>query len=124
VADDLPPAQYLVMEVLAARARTGDDLWPFPSNLSTALRSLEDAGLVTVMHGSVPRSLRARLTEAGRIHSLEPGYVPPNGGIDRLRGALEGIAELAEKRAGIVPGMESIAVIARAALYEPGGDRG
>jgi hypothetical protein len=124
VAEDLPPTQYLVMEVLAARARTGDDLWPFPTSVKWALLALADAGLITVMHGNVPGSLRARLTEAGRKHSLKPDYAPPSGGIDRLRGALEGIAEFAEKRADTVPGMESIAIIARAALYEPGGDRG
>lgn len=75
--DDLPPTQYLVMEVLAARARTGEALWNFPSNLAVPLRALEDLGLVSVMHGVAPASLRARLTDAGRKHVLKPDYVTP-----------------------------------------------
>ena len=74
---DLPPTQYLVMEVLAARHRTGEQLWTFPSNLAVPLRALEDLGLVTVMHGITSGSLRARLTDAGRKHSLKSDYVSP-----------------------------------------------
>lgn len=118
---DLPPTQYLVMEVLAARARSGDDLWTFPSNLAVPLRALEDAALINVMHGVAPGSLRASLTEAGRHHCLKPDYVPPNGGIDLLRNALGYIAEFAEQRADLVSGMRSVADTARAALAKSGG---
>lgn len=75
--DDLRPTQYLIMEVLAARARTGEQLWTFPSNLAAPLRSLEARGLVSVMHGIAPGSLRARLTEAGRNETLKGDYVTP-----------------------------------------------
>lgn len=75
--DNLPPTQYLVMEVLAARARTGESLWTFPSNLAVPLRSLEQLGLVSVMHGVAPASLRARLTETGKSCVLKPDFVPP-----------------------------------------------
>jgi hypothetical protein len=78
---DLPPTQYLIMEVLAARARTGETLWTFPSNLAVPLRALEDLGLLSVMHGITSGSLRAQLTDAGREHSLKAGYFPPNGGL-------------------------------------------
>lgn len=74
---DLPPTQFLVMEVLAARARTGETLWTFPASLADALRRLEERGLISLMHGIAPASMRARLTEAGRKHSLKPDYVPP-----------------------------------------------
>lgn len=74
---DLPPTQYLIMEVLAARHRTGEHLWTFPSNLAVPLRALEDAELVLVMHGITSGTIRARLTEAGRKYVLKPGYVSP-----------------------------------------------
>lgn len=73
----LPPTQYLVLEVLAARARTGEYLWTFPSNLGPALRALESAGLISTMHGVAPASLRARLTDIGRSYVLKGDYVPP-----------------------------------------------
>jgi hypothetical protein len=75
--DQLPPTQYLILEVLAARARCGDDLWPFPTRLSASLRALEDAGLIAVMHGNVEKTRRAFLTEAGKAAALLDGYVPP-----------------------------------------------
>lgn len=75
--DDLPPTQYLIMEVLAARARTGEQLWTFPSNLRHALDALVRAGLIDVLNSPAPASLRARLTTAGRKHSLKPDYVTP-----------------------------------------------
>lgn len=76
--DALPPTQYLVMEVLAARARTGEPYWTFPSNLAIPLRALEGHGLVIVMHGVTQGTIRARLTETGRSAVLSPDYVPPN----------------------------------------------
>lgn len=96
---DLSPTQYLVMEVLAARARTGETLWAFPSNLAVPLRALEELGLISVMHGGTPAALRARLTEAGREQTLKPDYVTPvveiydtafdqiDGWLDEYRGA-------------------------------------
>lgn len=119
---ELPPTLYLIVEVLAARARTGDDLWSFPSTLALPLRHLEDRGLVSVMHGIAPASLRARLTEEGRKYSLRPGFTPANGGIDRLRRALTYIAEFAEERTDIVIGMGAIASTARKALGPEGAE--
>jgi hypothetical protein len=74
---ELPPTQYLVMEVLAARTRLGETLWPFPNSVSPALDALEKLGLISTMSGNQPYSRRARLTDAGREHSLKPGYLPP-----------------------------------------------
>lgn len=74
---DLPPTQYLIMEVLAARVRTGEQLWTFPSSLAVPLRALEARGLISVMHGVAPGSLRARLTELGRAETLKDDYVTP-----------------------------------------------
>jgi len=75
--DALPPTQYLVLEVLAARHRLGENLWPFRSTLAPALRRLEQLGLVWTMHGSVENTVRAGLTEAGRDAVLSSTYIPP-----------------------------------------------
>lgn len=76
--DRLPPTQYLVLEVLAARHRTGEQLWPFPSRVRPALVALEHLGLIQTMHGNVPHTLRARLTEPGLRAVISPTYVPPD----------------------------------------------
>lgn len=75
--DNLPPTQYLVLEVLAARHRLGEQLWTFPASVAPAIRALEQHGLVTLMNGIAPASIRALLTDEGRKHVLLPGYVPP-----------------------------------------------
>jgi len=75
--DTLPPTQHLVLEVLAARHRLGENLWPFRSTLAPALRGLEQLGLVWTMHGSVENTVRAGLTEAGRDAVLSSTYIPP-----------------------------------------------
>lgn len=75
--DDLPPTQYLILEILAARYRLGEELWTFPARLAAPLRDLQAAGLVSVMHGITERSLRASLTDAGRVSALGEGYVTP-----------------------------------------------
>jgi len=82
--DALPPTQYLVLEVLGARHRLGENLWPFRSTLAPALRGLEQLGLVWTMHGSVENTVRAGLTEAGKDAVLSSTYTPP---VFRLPGA-------------------------------------
>ncbi len=114
--DHLPPTQHLVMDVLAARYRLGERLWPFPVSVGPALRALERAGLIVVMHGVAERTLRARLTETGEREALSATYNPPNGGFDQVRAALQVIADYAVRHAAVVPGMDSIADIARKAL--------
>ena len=96
---DLPPTQYLIMEVLAARHRLGEHLWSFPSELRRPLDVLVRAGLIDVLNSPAPGALRAWLTDAGRKHVLKPGYVPPvvevydtafdqiDGHLDQYRGA-------------------------------------
>ncbi len=91
---NLPPTQYLVLEVLAARTRTGEHLWTFPSNLGPALRALEDASLISTMNGIAPASIRARLTETGRAYALKSNYAPPV--IEMLTKALELLHDFAD----------------------------
>lgn len=74
---DLPPTQYLVVEVLAARHRLGEHVWTFPTSVTAQMNALERAGLVGFKSGVMPGSLLAWLTEAGRKYALRDGYVPP-----------------------------------------------
>jgi len=72
--DALPPTQYLVMEVLAARWRLGDRAWTFPSRLTPVMRSLEAAGLVWWKSGVVQGTVLAGFTDTGREAALWVGY--------------------------------------------------
>lgn len=64
--EELPPTEYLVMEVLAARFRLGEQQWPFPSRIKPALRSLETKGLIRFKDGIIEGSQSARLTPEGK----------------------------------------------------------
>lgn len=75
--DNLPPTQYLILEVLAARHRLGEAHWTFPVRVAASLRDLQAVGLISVMHGITEHTLRASLTDAGREHALSEGYVSP-----------------------------------------------
>lgn len=75
--DSLPPVEYLVMDVLAARARLGETYWTFPSRLRPAMRSLADRGLLWWKSGNVPHTIQAFLTEEGRSAVLYEGYTDP-----------------------------------------------
>jgi hypothetical protein len=75
--DDLPPTQYLICEVLAARWRTGEATWTFPSRLRWALLALAEAGLIGVKSGVGPRTFIAWFTEAGRKVAMSETYEPP-----------------------------------------------
>ena len=74
---DLTPSEELVLEVLAARWRLGERMWTFSTKQKRAVEGLAEKGLVNMMHGIVEKSVRASLTEAGKLESLDEGYVPP-----------------------------------------------
>lgn len=75
--DALPPTQWLVLEVLAARRRLGKRLWPFPSRLQPQIGALDRLGLVWQASGNVPYTVRAGLTDAGVKAMLHGPYVSP-----------------------------------------------
>jgi hypothetical protein len=75
--DSLPPTMYLVMEVLAARHRLGERVWPFPYRLVTALRELRRLGLVELKSGVIARTVVVWLTDLGRASVLADDYPPP-----------------------------------------------
>lgn len=116
--DRLPPTQYLILDVLAARYRLGEPYWSFPTSVRWALLGLQDAGLVEILGTAAPRAFRVRLTAAGKKLVVTDTYSPPNGGYARLRRALEGIAEFAEQREDITIGMTAVKNTARQALKE------
>jgi hypothetical protein len=76
--DRLPPMQYLILEVLAARWRLGERLWTFPAaRISYHLGQLEQLGLVGWKSGVDQGTVRAWLTEKGRAAALSDTYEPP-----------------------------------------------
>ncbi len=72
---DLPPTEWLVMEVLAARRRLGEALWSFPTTLRPTLRRLEAKGLVGWKSGVIENTCRAWLTPDALVMWLLPDYV-------------------------------------------------
>jgi hypothetical protein len=73
----LPPLQALVIEVLTARARLGENHWTFPARCRPALEALEDRGLVRWKTGIAERTCLAWLTEPGRAAALGYAYKTP-----------------------------------------------
>lgn len=73
----LPPTQDLVMEVLAARARTGEVEWSFATRHMGTIRRLAELGLVTWRAHNIYGHVYVRLTDAGRAEYLGDEYVPP-----------------------------------------------
>lgn len=70
----LTPTQALVMEVLGARRRLGENLWTFDSRYKPTIRQLEDLGLADLTHGINERTVRASLTDEGARLFLDPNY--------------------------------------------------
>lgn len=73
----LPPTQYLIMEVLAARHRLGEVLWTFPTSVRPAMEQLARRQLIGWKSGVAPESIQAWLTDIGRKHVLLPDYTSP-----------------------------------------------
>lgn len=76
--DSLPPTQYLMLETLAARLRTGEPCWTFPDRLKPTAAALESLGLVWTHSGPTPGAFQVWPTDAGRAAILSPDYTPPN----------------------------------------------
>jgi hypothetical protein len=74
VVPDLPPTDWLVMEVLAARRRLGEAIWTFPTTLRPSLRRLEARGLVGWKSGVIENTCRAWLTSEAVVMWLLPTY--------------------------------------------------
>lgn len=79
--DNLPPLQQMMLDVLAARYRTGEHLWTFPTKPAfvRAAHQLARLGLVGVKSGVAPKTIQVWLTDAGETAVLMPGWVNPAG---------------------------------------------
>lgn len=75
---ELPPAQYLMLETLAARYRLGEPRWTFPRSHTRFARALADKGLAWWESGIVEDTIEVTLTDAGRERALNPEYAPPD----------------------------------------------
>lgn len=76
-ATPLTPTENLVLEVLVARARLGETIWPFDSQVKRQVMSLQEKGFVHTMSGNVERTIRAYLTDEAIATYLSFDYVPP-----------------------------------------------
>lgn len=63
--DYVPPTQYLVMEVLAARWRTGEKVWTFPNFCKPALRALCERNWLRYKSGIVQDTQLVWLSDDG-----------------------------------------------------------
>lgn len=125
--DNLPPTRWLALELLVARHRLGERLWTFPSSCGSALRALEQAGLVIVMSGCVEHTLRARLTEQGIREAVSLSYTPPHltlaQGIDTLPASNDELHDWAARHGlGLSAGVGAVIEAVRRDLRKlPGG---
>lgn len=98
-ADQLPPVQYLILELLAARVRTGEQVWSFPDRLRPQLRKLAEAGLIGWKSSPAPGACHAWFLEPGRTLMLLDDFQTP---VTRLEKALEELhGSLAEARTAL-----------------------
>jgi hypothetical protein len=118
---DLPPTQALVLEILAARHRLGETCWTFSTRHLTSLRALEKRGLVGLMHGIIPHTCRAYLTDAGRRAALSDTYESPcTFTRDSLADALTRL-EIKVQLTGLTAGMINAESMADAIIEALGG---
>lgn len=75
--EQLPPTQYLILEVLESRYRTGTTYWTFPNSLRQAAGHLEEAGLVWLRSGPEPGWFEARLTDTATGILLSQTWAQP-----------------------------------------------
>jgi len=75
--DKLPPMQSLMLEVLAARYRFGEQIWTFESRLKRYAQALENLGLVGWKSGIVEKTILVWLTNDGKSSVLSDTYIPP-----------------------------------------------
>lgn len=97
--DRLPPTQYLILEVLTARYRVGENAWTFPTRLRHALDALASAGLIGWKHAPTAGNALAWFTDAGRAASISETYTPPPNG-SRIR-----VVAVLDTRRGKVVGL-------------------
>lgn len=101
--DRLPPTQYLMMEVLAARYRLGERAWTFPNSCRRAAQALTDASFVWWKSAVTEGHIQVFLTAVGiaaweldRPRTAPPGGVIMCGPPPHAEGDLKIVAEFAD----------------------------
>lgn len=75
---ELTPSEDLMMEVLAARYRLGEQIWTFLNYTKPTARKLEARGLVSIYSGQVEYTYRVGLSAEGiKAWHLDRPYVSP-----------------------------------------------
>lgn len=73
--DQLTPTERLILEVLAARWRLGDDdCFTFATDVLKQLRKLEKLGLIWWKHGVIEKTALVGLKTAGMDMVFSPNY--------------------------------------------------
>ncbi len=77
--DSLPATQYLLMETLAARVRTGETCWTFPRKpaIKVALDRLREAGYVLDYKSPDGENWQVFPTDTGIKEFTDSNYVIP-----------------------------------------------
>lgn len=74
--DGLTPMEYLIMDVMVARYRLGDNSWTFPNTFRPALKKLYVRGHLCFKSGVCYGTLHAWLTpEGAKFCKLDEPYV-------------------------------------------------
>lgn len=61
------PTEELILDVLQARIRLGENIWNFDSRLKPSIEKLQAKGLINFKSGNVENTLLAWPTEEGKI---------------------------------------------------------
>ena len=89
-ATGMTPTQLLILDLLGARHRLGENTGAFDGRNTTALRALEHRGLIGWKHGTVQGTCLAWLTPDGRKHAISDSYVSPlEKDVDKMRRRVE-----------------------------------
>lgn len=73
----ISPIQELMLEVLAARYRLGEEQWTFSRRFLAAANSLCIMRLVEWKESKDKQHIEVRLAPVGKKMMLHPDYVPP-----------------------------------------------
>lgn len=75
--DALTPTENLMVELLVARHRCGEEVWTVHSRHTGTLRKLEKKGIVQWKPGIIEKSCLANLTDEAKDVTMSWSYTPP-----------------------------------------------
>lgn len=77
--DKFTPTEELILDLLVARHRLGEDSWPISTRLKTAVLSLEKSGYVIWRSGPMPSTLSVTLTAKAQEEFILKSKHKPRG---------------------------------------------